>query len=188
MLSIVSSNVTTTTTPERARLEPRRSHAAGLRTVSLVEIFKGFAALLIAYLVSHAIRHDYDFEDLAERILERLHISIDHSWTQHILNWADKLSDMHPATILAIAAAYATLRFAEGYGLWKQRAWAEWLAIISGALYIPLEVQRLIHHPTAIHWTILLVNLLVVLYIGWVRWDEIKAARRANDARDHQPG
>jgi uncharacterized membrane protein (DUF2068 family) len=155
----------------------RRAHVAGLRTVGLLEILKGLVVATLAYLVSHAIRHDYDFEDLAERILERLHISIDHSWTQHILNWADKLSDVRPTTILLIAGAYAILRFAEGYGLWRQRVWAEWLAIISGALYIPLEVQRLVRHPTALHWTILIINLLVVLYIGWVRWDEIKAAR-----------
>ena len=30
---------------------------------------------------------------------------------------------------------------------------------------------------------ILLVNIAVVLYIGWVRWDEIKAGRAARRMR-----
>jgi len=165
-----------TTTQDRLIVR-HHSHAAGLRTVAFLEALKGVAALLLAYLISHAIRHDYDFEYAAERLLGMFHISLSHHWAQHVLNFADKISDWHPGTILGLAAAYAGLRFAESYGLWRQRAWAEWLAIISGCIYLPVEVERLVRHPNAFHWTILVINIGVVLYIAWVRWDEIKAAR-----------
>ena len=65
----------------------------------------------------------------------------------------------------------------KGYGLWRQRAWAEWLAIISGCIYIPFEVYKVVRRPNELHWAILGINILVVLYIAWVRWDEIMAAR-----------
>jgi uncharacterized membrane protein (DUF2068 family) len=36
-----------------------------------------------------------------------------------------------------------------------------------------------VRHPNELHWVILGINILVVLYIAWVRWDEIKGARRS---------
>ncbi len=99
--------------------------------------------------------------------------------SQQFLNAADKMSDASIATILGVAIAYALLRFIEGYGLWRQRVWAEWLAIVSGCLYIPFEVWKLIRHPNELHVVVLAINILVVLYIAWVRWDEIKASRAA---------
>jgi len=160
------------------QLRRRHTHRAGLRTVALVEALKGVAALLGAYLLIALIRHDVDFGDAAERILFRIHISTRHRLSQEFLHAADRMSSASIAMILGIAFAYASLRFLEGYGLWKQRVWAEWLAIVSGCVYLPFEVYSLIRHPNELHWVILGINILVVLYIAWVRWDEIKAARQ----------
>ncbi len=143
----------------------------------MFEALKGVVALLVAYAFIHMIHKDVDFGDVAERILRFLHIGLHHHLAQQFMSAAGKLSDAHIATVLGLAIVYATLRFVEGYGLWKQRAWAEWLAIASGCLYIPIEIQRLVRHPNEFHWSILIINILVVLYIAWVRWDEIKAAR-----------
>ncbi len=162
---------------ERRKLRTRYSHRAGLRTVAFLEALKGVLALLVAYALIHMIHREVDFGDVAERILHFLHIGLHHRLAQQFLDAAGKLSDTRVATVLGLAVAYATLRFIEGYGLWKQRAWAEWLAIISGCLYIPFEIEHLIRRPSQLHWVVLLINILVVLYIAWVRWDEIKAAR-----------
>jgi uncharacterized membrane protein (DUF2068 family) len=70
------------------------------------------------------------------------------------------------------------IRFVEAYGLWHTRAWAEWFAIISGAAYLPweiLEVAKHVHH--IVRWTVLGVNILVVLYMVYVRWDSLKQNR-----------
>jgi uncharacterized membrane protein (DUF2068 family) len=56
--------------------------------------------------------------------------------------------------------------------------WAEWLAIVSGAIYLPFELYNLIRRPSAFHWVILLINIAIVVYIAWVRWDEIKSRQR----------
>ncbi len=167
---------TIATSPDR-KIRRRHSHRAGLRTVAFLEALKGVVALLIAYALIHMIHRDVDFGDVAERILHLLHIGLHHRLAQQFLDAAGKLSDTRVATVLFIAMAYASLRFIEGYGLWKQRAWAEWLAIISGCIYIPFEIKNLIRHPNQFHWVVLSINILVVLYIAWVRWDEIKAAR-----------
>jgi len=154
------------------------SHKRGLRTVAVFEACKGILALVSAYFLITLIRRDVDFEDAAEHILFSLHISPGHRWSQQFLHAADQISGLNLAMIATIAVAYALLRFIEGYGLWKQRAWAEWLAIVSGCLYIPFEVYKVVRRPNELHWLILGINILVVLYIGWVRWDEIKLAHQ----------
>jgi uncharacterized membrane protein (DUF2068 family) len=173
------SGMSSITTMNERRTGRHRSHRTGLRTVAFVEALKGVLALVAAYVLIRLIRRDVDFGEAAEHILYFFHISTHHRISQQFLNAADKMSDTSIATILALAGPYALLRFIEGYGLWRQRVWAEWLAIVSGCLYIPFEVWKLIRHPNQLHVVILTVNILVVLYIGWVRWDEIKAARAA---------
>jgi uncharacterized membrane protein (DUF2068 family) len=170
-------NVSTITTTHDPKIGKRRSHRAGLRTVGLIEAFKGVLALLAAYVLNRMIRHDVDFEDAAEHLLHFLHIGLHHHLAQQFLGAADKLSDTRATTILGLAALYAIVRFVEGYGLWRQRVWAEWLAIGSGCIYLPFEIAKLVRHPNQFHVVILVVNLVVVLYIAWVRWDEIKMAR-----------
>jgi uncharacterized membrane protein (DUF2068 family) len=164
----------------RSNLRPAKhthSHKGGLRTVAVFEAFKGLLAIISAYFLITLIRRDVDFEYAAEHILFSLHISPHHRWSREFLHAAGKISGTSIAMIAAIAITYAALRFAEGYGLWKQRAWAEWLAIVSGCIYLPFEIYKVIRRPNELHWAILGINILVVLYIGWVRWDEIKAAR-----------
>jgi len=159
------------------RTRRAHSHKGGLRTVAVFEALKGALALASAYVLIVMIQRDVDFEDAAEHILFSLHISPSHHWTQEFLHAANKISDLNFAMIAAIAITYAALRFAEGYGLWRQRAWAEWLAIVSGCAYVPFEIYKVIRRPNQLHWAILGINILVVIYICWVRWDEIKAAR-----------
>jgi uncharacterized membrane protein (DUF2068 family) len=167
----------------RSSMHPH-SHKGGLRTVAVFEALKGAVALASAYFLIVMIRRDVDFEEAAEHILFSLHISPNHHWTREFLHAADKISDTSIAMIAAIAITYAALRFAEGYGLWRQRAWAEWLAIISGCAYLPYEIYKVIRRPNQLHWAILGINILVVLYIGWVRWDEIKTGRLRTAMQD----
>jgi len=145
--------------------------------VAVFEALKGALALASGYVLVHMIRRDVNFQDAAAHILLSLHISPNNHWSRELLHAANTISGTSIAMIAAIAFSYAVLRFAEGYGLWKQRAWAEWLAIVSGCIYLPFEIYKVIRRPNQLHWAILGINVLVVLYIGWVRWDEIKAAR-----------
>jgi uncharacterized membrane protein (DUF2068 family) len=53
--------------------------------------------------------------------------------------------------------------------LWKERAWAEWLALVSGAIYLPFEIYELARRPDWIRLVIFLVNLAVVVYMAYLR-------------------
>src|ERR1019366_1525890 len=120
------------------------THKGGLRTVAVFEALKGALALASAYVLIIMIRRDVDFEDAAEHVLFSLHINPSRHWSQEFLHAANNISSTNIAMIGTIAITYTILRFAEGYGLWRQRAWAEWLAIVSGCVYLPFEIYKII--------------------------------------------
>jgi uncharacterized membrane protein (DUF2068 family) len=64
---------------------------------------------------------------------------------------------------------YATFRLVEAYGLWRMRAWAEWFAILSGAIYLPIEVQSLIRHTSFLREAVLLTNVFIVAFFMYRR-------------------
>ena len=71
------------------------------------------------------------------------------------------------------------------------RAWAEWFAIISGCIYLPVEVYELIEKPTLIRAGILILNAFIVAYLLYVRFsrtghyaeDEIHRTEAENRVR-----
>ena len=76
---------------------------------------------------------------------------------------------------------YAAIRFTEGYGLWKSRVWAEWLAALSGGVYLPLEIGHLIKHVSIINTAVLMTNAAVVAYMIFrLRWRRIEASKQSD--------
>jgi uncharacterized membrane protein (DUF2068 family) len=84
-----------------------------------------------------------------------------------LLQAAEQVTDQRVWTFAALAGAYATVRAVEAYGLWYEYRWAEWFALVSGGLYVPIEVYELFHHPTWLKAAILGVNLLVVAWLAY---------------------
>jgi uncharacterized membrane protein (DUF2068 family) len=79
------------------------------------------------------------------------------------------MTDSRLWALTAAAIAYATVRYVEAYGLWNRRVWAEWFALLSGALYMPWELYRLIERPNWFHVGVLALNLVIVVYMLYVR-------------------
>ncbi|HVO78777.1 MAG TPA: DUF2127 domain-containing protein [Candidatus Bathyarchaeia archaeon] len=167
---------------------PHHDHHRGLRTVAVLEATKGVLVLLAAFGFAEILLRHIDLEDAAQSLLELLRIDPDRRVSQALVDFAGRMMDADLVTVLAIAFVYSSLRFLEAYGLWRSRVWAEWLAIISGAIYLPFELYNLIRRPTLAHWVILLVNIAIVLYIAWVRRDEIKEQGRAHQGAWAQDG
>ena len=82
---------------------------------------------------------------------------------------AGRTSDKSLWALAAAAMVYALVRFAEAYGLWYDREWAEWFALLSGSMYLPWEVYSIMRHPLLIKWAVLIVNLVIVLYMLFLR-------------------
>ncbi|PYX39730.1 MAG: DUF2127 domain-containing protein [Acidobacteria bacterium] len=147
--------------------DPHCRQLRALRAVASVEFLKGLVVLLAGFGVLSLVHRDA--WDVAESFLEWLHISPDAHYAQVFLNLADQVTDTKVWAVALGALTYSTLRFFEAYGLWRERAWAEWLAMISGGIYLPFEIYELMRRLDWIRLGIFLVNLAVVLYMVYLR-------------------
>jgi len=75
--------------------------------------------------------------------------------------------------------------------LWKYRTWAEWVALVSGALLLPLEVRELFRGVTALRCAFFFGNLAVIFFMLYVilcnRRDRRFAAASAPSDQNNQP-
>ncbi len=104
----------------------------------------------------------------AEKIIRLLHLDPARHYAKLFIMTMAQESDAQLLAFAIFAAFYATIRFAEAYGLWHERRWAEWLAALSGGVYVPIELYELINRASWIKFGALLVNIAVVAYMVWL--------------------
>ena len=144
-----------------------RSSAAGLRAVASFEALKGIGVVLLGMILVAVHQHA---EDFAESLMYHLHMDPDKRFTQAVLNAAWHVSDARLWTIVLAVLAYATVRFVEAWGLWNRRVWAEWFALLSGAMYLPWEILKLADRVSWEHIAVLVINLAIIAYMLAIRF------------------
>jgi uncharacterized membrane protein (DUF2068 family) len=143
-----------------------------LRAVATLEFGKGIFVVAMG-VCALALVHRVVWL-IAESLLALLHVNTDRRSAQLFLDFADTITNARLWAAARFAFAYAALRFTEAYGLWKERTWAEWVALISGALLLPWEVRELMRGISLFRVALFVINLAVVLYMLYV----IRANRR----------
>jgi len=162
--------------PHRIPAAVDEKNLAGLRTIAILEALKGVVVLLLGFGLLTLLHKDV--EEAAENMLFHLHISPVHKVGAAVLHAASKITDTRLWEFSIGGAAYSAVRFVEAWGLWNRRVWAEWFALLSGAMYLPLEIARLIEKPNGLHLAVLATNVLIVLYMLYVRLDALRASPR----------
>ena len=145
---------------------PGHPHQKGLRAVAVFEAFKGGIVLLAGFGLLAILGQDA--QQFAERLVQRSHLNPAHHYPQIFIQAMANLNDTRLWLLAGLAALYALLRFAEAYGLWHERRWAEWFAAFSGGVYVPVEIYELVHRVTWLRFTALTLNLAVVAYMVWL--------------------
>ena len=151
--------------------------AAGLRTVALFEATKG-ALVLVAGCGLLALVH-HDAQNVAEEVVQRFHLNLAHHRPRILIDAATHLDDARLRWLALAALLYSAVRFVEAYGLWRMRTWAEWFAIGSGGIYLPVEVYELLDRPTVVKAVVLLFNAGMVAYLAYVRWQHSSESKSA---------
>ncbi|GFO67260.1 membrane protein [Geomonas limicola] len=136
----------------------------GLRIVALFEALKGVLVLLVGCGLLTFIHKD--LHDAAMHLVRVLHLNPAKHYPSIFIDAANKVTDLQLWMIALSALLYATVRLVEAYGLWRQMQWAEWFGLLSGAMYIPLEIFEASREFTWPRVTVLVVNLAVVGYLG----------------------
>ena len=143
-----------------------------LRAIAVFEAAKGIAALAaiigVLDLMHRDVRH------LAIELIGRFGQNPDAHYPSIVLHYADLLPDANVPSLVLLASGYILVRLLEAYGLWSDRAWGEWLAALSGAVYIPLEISYLTHRLSVISAAVLAGNVFVVSFLVFQLWRRLK--------------
>ncbi len=137
--------------------------SGGIRAIAIYEAAKGLIGLLAGFGFLSLINRD--IADFAEDLIGFLHLNSEGRLANRIVETLTRLNPSNLKIFFAIALVYATKQFVEAYGLWRLRPWAEWVAILSGVIYIPVEIYELLHKPTFTRAGILIFNIALVVYL-----------------------
>jgi uncharacterized membrane protein (DUF2068 family) len=156
----------------------------GLRGIALFEAGKGLLAVIVAMWLLSLLHKD--IQNVAEHLLRFLHrifrLNPDGHLARSIVRGARRVTPGNLHLWIGGTMIYAIIRFVEAAGLWLEKQWAEWFALISGCLYIPIEIYELAHHATPIKWAVFATNLLIVAYLAWLLRDLHKERKRLRAA------
>lgn len=146
----------------------------GLRVVAVLEAAKGVVVLLAGFGVLVFI--DHGTAQMVDALVEHLHLNPANGVPRVFVELINNASNRQLQGLAAGALANAVLRLAEAFGLWHARAWAEWLSVVSGAIYVPFELYELSRGVTPLRLGMLVLNLGVVGYM-------VLALRRTRQTR-----
>jgi uncharacterized membrane protein (DUF2068 family) len=138
----------------------------GLRVISLFEAAKGLLVLLTGFGVLMYIHRDLHFA--AEQLVRHFHLNPASGYPRIFLDLADRVTDAQLWVLALSALLYAVLRLVEAYGLWLQRRWAEWFGLVTGGIYVPLEIFEVVRKVTWPRVTLLIVNAAIVAYLSFI--------------------
>jgi uncharacterized membrane protein (DUF2068 family) len=149
---------------------------AGLRTIAVLEAVKGGLVLLVGVGLLSLLHRDVG--EVAIHLVQRLHLNPARRYPFIFLQAISRVTNAKLWALAGGAIAYATVRFIEAYGLWQRRMWAEWCALLSTSVYLPLELYAVVKHATMSAVVVLLLNTVIVLYLLYCR---LTARRRRTE-------
>ncbi len=144
-----------------SRTETSRS---GIRMVAVFEATKGLLVLLAGFGVLELIHKD--LHQAAEQLVRHLHINPARHYPRIFTDAINHLTDARLWILALSALLYSLVRFVEAIGLWKQRPWAEWFGLLTGGMYIPLEVFEITREVTWPKAAVLIVNSVIVIFLA----------------------
>jgi uncharacterized membrane protein (DUF2068 family) len=142
------------------------SHSQGdsfLLAIAVFKFIKGLALLAVTFGAIKLLHKDVQAE--FERWINALRIDPDNRYISALLIKLDLVHTKQLKELTFVSAFYAALFLTEGTGLLLRKRWAEWLTVISTALFLPLEIYEMMRVLTAAKTIVFLVNVAIVVYL-----------------------
>lgn len=157
--------------------------ADGLRAVAVYEAAKGALVLLAGFGVLSLMHHDA--QHFAEQLVAHLHLDPAKGYPRIFIDAAANATNARLWLLAGFALVYVAVRWIEAYGLWLGKRWAEWLAAVSGGIYVPAEVYEILRGITWTKILLLTVNVCIVAYLVYMLW---RTKRQPDGAAKHRGG
>ena len=137
-----------------------------IRAVAIFEAIKGVFVLIAGFGLLNLVHKDV--HQIAFEFISKVHLNPAQKYPKIFIDLADNITDGKLWFFASLALIYSTFRFVEGYGLWKVRVWAEWLAVVSGTIYLPIEIYELCIKVSFVSVFALVANIVVVGIVAYV--------------------
>ena len=166
------------------KLNKKNHPRSGLRVVSLFEAAKGLIVLFTGFGLLAFIHKDLNLA--AEQLVRFMHLNPASHYPRIFIDLANHLHAGHLWAMAFAALIYSVVRFVEAFGLWLDREWAEWFCLLSGGMYIPVELFEILRGVTMLKVSICIVNIGIVLYLAYVldrSWMTRKHASKSSTSK-----
>lgn len=159
---------------DRIELPPRGKPLRDKIVLRAIAIDRGLHFLILAALAAGVFliaSNEVDLRDKFYAVLGALHGGLGGPTSDSNGGFVDRIDqflNLAPDKLKLIGlalSAYALLQLAEGIGLWLLRRWAEYLAVVSTAAFLPLEVYELVERVTALKIVAIVVNIAILVYL-----------------------
>jgi uncharacterized membrane protein (DUF2068 family) len=142
----------------------KRSGDQWIFLIGLFKLFKGLSLLIAGFGLLRLLHKDV--AEVANHWIAVLRVDPDnrfiHSALLKIFNVTPKqLRELSIGTFV-----YAAIFLTEATGLLTRKHWAEYMTLISTALFIPLELWEIHLHFTLLKLAVTAVNLAIVWYLA----------------------
>jgi uncharacterized membrane protein (DUF2068 family) len=136
------------------------------RGVRAIAIFKFIKGVLLIILGSGALKLLHrDVPDVALSWLNALHVPSDNRYLQPLLAKIMFIDESKIKELSAGSFFYAGIVLTEGFGLWLQKTWGEYVTIVATGIFIPLELYEIVKRVSVARILLTIVNILVVVYL-----------------------
>jgi uncharacterized membrane protein (DUF2068 family) len=135
----------------------------GLKAVAVFEAGKGLLVFFAGLAVFSLIHQNVQI--VAEQLVGHLHLNPAKNIPKIFIESARNLTDIRIQLLALFALLYSFMRFVESYGLWFGKRWAEWFALLSGSVYLPVELYELAKGFTWLKIVFIGANLIIVFYM-----------------------
>lgn len=145
----------------------------------LIAAYKALQALLFIAIgvgALHMLHRDIA-DDLA-LLADHLRFNPESRFVNFVLDKASLLNDPLLRRIGAVAFSYAGVSLAEGIGLYLEKAWGEYLTLAITISFVPWEIFEIFHKITWFRFSLLAINVLVLLYLSKVVTEQVRARAR----------
>lgn len=135
-----------------------------LLLIGIFKLLKG-VGLVIAGVGLLKLLHR-DVAATAEHWIEVLRVDPDNRYIHGALLRIFRVTPKQLKELSVGTFIYAAIFTTEGIGLVTHKHWAEYMTLISTALFLPLEIYELVQHFTWLKVAVTAINLVIVIYLA----------------------
>lgn len=147
--------------------EPRaqRRHG-GLLAIAIFKLTKSAFFFAVGIGAFHLLHRDLGL--VAAHLEHALHFEPEGRINALIMEHLSTVDNTRLRQIGFFTFAYSAVALVEGWGLYCEKVWAEYLTLSLTTMFLPWELYELVRRPSYGRLGLLLINLLVLGYLVWI--------------------